>query len=373
MGGAVFTAIVLIVLAAGASNESRTAVIASEAVMLDFPLTVEGLGTAHANEAVELRSSLTERIVAIRFREGQRVEAGDILVELEASQALSGVAAAKANLVASEAHFRRANELYKKKTVSGSELDQRSAQRDADKAALRAAKGRLADTVIRAPFAGRLGLRRISVGSLATPDTILTTLDDTDTIKLDFDVPEKALGLLVAGLPVQARSAAWPEEIFHGVVTVVDTRVDPVSRTVTVRAEIPNDAGHLRPGMFLSVRLLRPNTRALMVPEAAIVPEQSKQFVWVIGSDETLTKREIRTGRRRPGQVEVVSGLDPGELIIVEGTQKARPGKRVKIVDRIILGVDGSDLASAMRGDTVPVGEPVTKPTAATSPGTSSQ
>jgi membrane fusion protein (multidrug efflux system) len=235
-----------------------------------------------------------------------------------------------------------ARELYKTKTVSGSELDQRAAERDADRAALRAAKGALSDTVIQAPFDGRVGLRRASIGSLATPDLVITTLDDTDTIKLDFDVPETALGLLEAGLAIEAQSAAWPDEVFEGRVSVVDTRVDPISRTITVRARIPNADGRLRPGMFLAVTLLRRDVQALMIPEQAIVPEQSKQFVLVVGDDLLVEKREVRTGRRRPGQVEVLSGLAAGEQVIAEGTQKARPGERTRIVGRISLPQLGS-------------------------------
>lgn len=342
MRSSVFLAIPLILLGLAAGADQPVGVIVSEASLLAFPLTVEGLGTTRANEAVEVRSQVTERITAIHFEEGERVEAGKLLVELENSQALSGVAAARANLVASEAQYQRARELYKTNTVSGSELDQRSATRDADRAALRAAEGILSDTVIRAPFAGRIGLRRVSVGTLASPDTMITTLDDTATIKLDFDVPETALGLLEAGLPIEAMSAAWPETVFEGRVHVVDTRVDPISRTITVRAKMPNDDGRLRPGMFLTVRLLRHEVEALMIPEQAILPEQSKQFVLLVGEDQVVEKREVRTGRRRPGQVEVVYGLRAGEWVIAEGTQKARAGDRIDIVGRIELPRLGS-------------------------------
>jgi len=210
--------------------------------------------------------------------------------------------------------------------------------RDASRAALAAAEARLSDSVLRAPFGGRVGLRRVSVGTLVGPGTLITTLDDTETIKLDFDVPETALSRVGVGLPVRARSAAWPDRNFSGNVISVDTRVDPVSRAVTIRAAIPNPDGELRPGMFLTVEVVRADVTALMVPEQSIVPEQSQQFVLVVDKDGTVEKRAVRTGRRRPGQVEIVEGLAEGEVVVAEGTQKARPGAEVAIVGRIEVG-----------------------------------
>ena len=310
-------------------------VIVAEARILAFPLTIEALGTARANESIDVRPQVTETVTAIRFTEGQHVETGEVLIELENTEARAAVAAAKAALVDSEGQVRRSEELFRTQAVSASQLEQLYAQRDADRAAMDAAESRLDDTVVRAPFAGRGGLRRISIGTLVSPDTIITTLDDTDTIKLDFNVPETALARLASGLPVIARSAAYKEEQFRGTVASIDTRVDPVSRTVTVRALIPNSEGKLRPGMFLSVNLLREDVSALMIPEQALVPEQSDQFVLVVDAAGIVERRAVRTGRRRPGQIEILAGLSEGEIVIAEGTQKARPGSPVEIVNRL--------------------------------------
>jgi membrane fusion protein (multidrug efflux system) len=340
MGRITGFALVAVLLPAAAAEELPP-VIAAEAQRLEFPLTVRAPATARANESVEIRPQITEVITAVHFAEGQPVAPGEVLVELEDSEAKADVAAARAALVDSEAQARRARELFKTKAISASERDQRYAQRDADQAALDAARARLGDTRIRAPFAGRVGLRRVSLGSLVTPSTVITTLDDTDPIKLDFDVPETVLSLVAEGLAVEASSAAWPDQSFRGEVVAVDTRVDPVSRTLTVRALIPNPEGRLRPGMFLTALLLREGVAALMVPEQAIVPEQSRQFLWVIGAENRVEKREVRTGRRRPGQVEIVDGLAPGERIVVEGTQKMRPGAAVRIQEWIEPSQDG--------------------------------
>jgi membrane fusion protein (multidrug efflux system) len=309
-------------------------VIVKQAVVQPFPLSAEALGNARANEAVDIRPEITAAITAIRFTEGQRVEKGDVLVELQNSEPLADLAAAKAALVDSESQHRRSVELYRTQVVSESQLEQLEAQRDADAAAVRAAEARLDQTVIRAPFAGELGLRRVSVGSIVNPSTVITTLDDTSRIKLDFDVPEIYLARLEPGLTVAARSAAWPDQRFEGEVISIDSRVDPVSRSVTVRALLPNDHARLRPGMFLTVTLLKDDVRALMIPEQSIIPEKSRQFVLIVGEDGIVQIREIRTGRRRPGEVEVLEGLSPGETVIVEGTQKARPGQPVTVIER---------------------------------------
>lgn len=336
--------LILLLWGAGGAGAQRpsaqpSAVIVARATTVSFPVAIEALGTARANEAVDIRPKISESIRAIRFEEGQRVEAGQVLVELDDAEARADVAAARATLVDLENQERRNRDLFEKSSVSEAGLDQSVAQRDAARAVLEAAEARLAESSVRAPFAGRVGLRNVSLGSLVTPDTVITTLDETDPIKLDFDVPETSLAQLSEGLTVEARSAAWRGEVFRGRVASVDTRVDAVSRTVTVRAILPNEDGRLRPGMFLTVTLLREETTTLVVPEQAIVPEQSRQFVFVLDAEQRVEKREVRTGRRRPGQVEIADGLREGEIVIVEGTQKVSPGERVEILDE--LDVDG--------------------------------
>lgn len=310
-------------------------VLVSEASVQPFPLTSEALGNARANEAVDVRPEITAAITRILFQEGQQVKQGDVLLELESSEPLADLAAARAALVESTSQYRRSEELFKTRVVSESQLEQLAAQRDADQAAVNAAQARLAQTVIRAPFDGGLGLRRVSLGSIVSPATIITTLDDISVIKLDFDVPAVFLSRLQKGLPVTARSAAWPDMEFHGEVITIDTRVDPISRTITVRALLPNEDARLRPGMFLTVSLLKDDVEALMIPEQAVIPERSKQFVYVLGENDLVEKREVRTGRRRPGQVEILSGLAPGETVIAEGTQRAKPGQPVTVVGRV--------------------------------------
>ena len=310
-------------------------VFVAEAAVKPFPLAVEALGNASANEAIEIHPEITARLTSISFEEGQFVDAGERLAELENVEPLAELVSARARLVDSESQYRRSQELFRTNAVAESQLQQLEAQREADRAAVAAAEARVEDTVITAPFAGRLGLRRVSVGSLVTPSTVITTLDDTSAIKLDFDVPEIFLSRIEEGLSVMARSAAWPDRQFEGIVTAVDSRVDPVSRTVMVRSKIPNEQGRLRAGMFLTVTLLKEDIEALMVPEQALVPERSTQTVLVVGVDDIVEQRLVETGRRRPGEVEILAGLEPGERVIVEGTQMARDGQPVTLLNAV--------------------------------------
>jgi len=310
-------------------------VVAVEVQFKLFPLSAEALGTAHATESIEVRPEIRAALTAIRFTEGQWVEKGTVLVELENAQQLAALAAARSSLVESTSQLRRSEELFKTKAVSESQLEQLRARQESDVASVNAEQSRLDQTVIRAPFSGRLGLRQVSVGAVVNTETVITTLDDTSAIKLDFDVPEVFLASLASGLKVSARSAAWPDTIFTGEVSTIDTRVDPISRTVAVRAVLPNTDNQLRPGMFLTVSLLKEDIQSLVIPEEAIVPERSKQFVFVVGADGIAELREVHTGRRRPGEVEVLQGLAEGEWVITDGTMKARSGQAVKLLEQL--------------------------------------
>jgi membrane fusion protein (multidrug efflux system) len=307
-------------------------VIVSVVEIRSFPLSAEALGNARSNESVDIRPKITAELTGISFEEGQTVEAGDVLVKLNNLEQVADLAAARATLVDSTASYKRSSELFKSSVGSESQLLQDEARKIADEAMVSVAETRLAETVVRAPFAGRIGLRRVSIGSLLGPSTIITTLDDTSVIKVDFDLPEVYLSRLEPGLVVRARSAAWPDQVFTGSVASVDTRVDPVSRTIRVRSVMPNEDGLLRPGMFLTVTLLNDSVESMVIPERALIPERSIQYVLVVADNKVVEKRAVRIGRRRPGEVEVLEGLTVGELVIVDGTQKAREGKPVNIL-----------------------------------------
>jgi membrane fusion protein (multidrug efflux system) len=176
-------------------------------------------------------------------------------------------------------------------------------------------------------------LRRVSPGGFVDTSSIITTLDDTDIIKLDFSIPEAFLSVVAEGMNIVAHSLVYPDNPFTGKVASVDTRLDPVSRSVQVRAILPNPDGFLKPGMFLTVNLQRDRRPVLVAPEASIVPERGLQFVFRILNGKA-SMQEVALGRRAPGLVEIVSGVTEGDLLIVEGTQKVRDGSDVEVVER---------------------------------------
>ncbi len=290
---------------------------------------LEAIGTAGANEAVDITAKTSNIVTAIHFTDGQPVQRGQVLVELDRGTAEADLAAATAAYEESRSQFGRARELLATQALSKAQHEQLEATMKSNEARVAAAQSRLSDTYIRAPFTGHVGLRRVSVGALINPGTLVTTLDDTSTIKVDFSVPEAEVGALKAGQAVVARTNAYPGRQFTGRVISVDSRVDPSSRSVTVRAAVPNPDLALKPGMFLTVALSQDQRPALVIPEEALVPEQARQFVYVVRG-EVVEKREVTLGRREPGFVEITDGLRAGDRVVTEGTLKLRDGVLVR-------------------------------------------
>jgi membrane fusion protein (multidrug efflux system) len=311
-----------------AQAQPPVAVVTAPVVERNLQVGLEAIGTAVANEAVNITSKTTNIVTEIRFSDGQAVRAGDVLVELDRGTAEADLAAATAAFEESRSQWSRSRELLSTQVVSQSMYEQLEATMKANEARVAAARARLADTYIRAPFTGHVGLRRVSLGALINPGALITTLDDTSSIKVDFAVPETQVGALQAGQLVEATTTAYPGRRFSGRVTSVDSRVDAATRSVIVRASVPNRGGALKPGMFLTVALAQEERPALVIPEEALVPEQARQFVYLL-QGATVAKREVTLGRREPGFVEIIAGLAAGDRVVVEGTLKLRDGAAV--------------------------------------------
>jgi len=296
---------------------------------------LEALGNARANESVDISTKISNIVTAVTFRDGERVKRGQVLVQLDNAQARADVAAAQAAVTESESLYNRSRELLNTQALSKSSFDQLEATLKANRARLGAATARLEDTVIRAPFSGRVGLRRVSVGTLISPGDVITTLDDTSVIKLDFSVPENFLASLREGLSIRASAPAFPGRSFAGKVSSIDSRVDMATRSVIVRALLANEDGALKPGMFLNVSLANDEREALVIPEEALSPEAERQYVYVVANGK-VSRREVHIGGRQPGTVEVLAGLSAGERVIVEGTQKVRDGASVNGTERTV-------------------------------------
>ncbi|HRP10685.1 MAG TPA: efflux RND transporter periplasmic adaptor subunit [Terricaulis sp.] len=295
---------------------------------------VRALGTAQARESIIITPKVADTIRAIRFDSGDRVRQGQVLVEMASVEQLASVAEARAANDAAQEELRRFQELYDRGFASQARLDAVRAAADAAQARLNAGGSRAADRTIRAPFAGIVGLRTASPGQYMQPGGQIGTLDDIGEIKLDFDVPETQLARVNAGVAIVARTAAFPDRTFTGAIDHVDTRVDPATRTVRVRAILPNRDETLRPGMLMTVEVRSNPREALAVPEIAILEEAGGSYVYRVNPADgaNLVERvSISTGQRAGGMAEVLSGLEGGDLVITEGVQSVRPGQPVRV------------------------------------------
>jgi membrane fusion protein, multidrug efflux system len=311
----------------GAGN--ATVVVMATAQRQRINVGIEAIGTANSNEAVSVTSKTSNIVTAIHFTDGQTVQSGQILVELDRAQTSADLGAATADYKESLSQFNRSRELVSIAALSKAQSEQLESTMKANEAKVAAAQARLTDTYIRAPFSGRVGLRRVSLGTLISPGTVITTLDDISSIKVDFQVPDMNLAALHPGQSVVTHTSAYPGRDFAGKVLSIDSRIDPATRAVTVRALLPNRDGALKPGMFLTVDLAKEQRSALMVPEESLVPEQARMFVYVQKGDAVI-KREVRLGRREVGRVEITEGLSEGDRIVTEGSIKLRDGAKVR-------------------------------------------
>lgn len=331
-----------------AERKGNVPTVVAEAVeMTVFVDSIEALGTARANESVDITAQTADTVARISFKDGDRVEKDQILIELTSAEEDADLSSARAELAEAEKQLQRLVELARTGSAAQSRLDQQRAVRGSAKGRVSAIEARLADRLIRAPFAGVLGLRNVSTGTLVKPGDVITTLDDVSIIKVDFTVPETYLSALAIGQAINAASEAYPETRFEGIVTSIDSRVDPVTRAVIVRAEIPNQDGALKPGMLMSVELVRRSREAAAVPEGAIVPVQTQRFVFRLDEGLKAGRVEVRTGARKPGYVEIVSGVSVGDIVVTEGTNKVRPGITVKLAP---APKPGDGVAAAPKG-----------------------
>jgi membrane fusion protein (multidrug efflux system) len=290
---------------------------------------VEALGTAQANESVTLTAKVTDTVRRVNFEDGDYVEAGTVLIELTNQEEEAALAEARANLEDVESQLRRLEDLHGRGLAAVSDLDVARARAAANRARLNSVVARLSDRLIQAPFSGLLGFRQVSPGTLLSPSTPITSIDDISIIKLDFTVPETFMGTMAPGAKIVAKSVSFPDREFDGTVRTVGSRVDAVTRAITVRAHIDNADRALRPGMLLTVAVVTAERSALVVPEGAVFQVQNRAYVYRVDGD-TVHQQQIEVGGRRFGVVEVLGGLQEGDPIVVEGIIKLREGARVR-------------------------------------------
>ncbi|MCX7629254.1 MAG: efflux RND transporter periplasmic adaptor subunit [Geminicoccaceae bacterium] len=295
-------------------------------------ISIEAVGTLLSNERVSVRPEVSGRVAAFHFEEGGKVAAGQLLVELDASVERASLAEARARLFLAQNNLERARELRRSNVGTQRALDEAEAAFRIAEAAVELAQAQLAKRQIRAPFDARVGLRRVSVGEFVAAGTELTTLEQLDPIKVDFRVPELFLPAVRVGNSIRVAVDAFPGRSFEGRVTAVDPAVDERGRALVVRATIPNADELLRPGLFARVRLtLSTKPEAYWIAEEALVPQGAEQFVFRLldqgeGKPKKVERVAVKTGLRRPGEVEIVEGLRPGDLVVTAGVTRVRDG-----------------------------------------------
>ncbi|ABI64559.1 MULTISPECIES: efflux RND transporter periplasmic adaptor subunit [Maricaulis] len=320
---------------------------------VEFADIVEALGTARANETVTITARVTDTISRINFESGQQVEAGAILVELTDTEEAAGLAEARTTLREAQRDLTRATDLVARAVVPQSRLDEATAVVERARARVSSIEAQLADRIVRAPFAGIVGLREVSLGGLVRPGDAIARLDDASLIKLDFTVPERFLSVVSAGMQIAARTSAYPDEVFTGAIAQVDSRIDPVTRSVTIRAEIENSDSRLLPGQLMTVEVRRDERRRPAVPGSALTRYLDQTFVYVVeerADGMFARQRTIALGRRSGQMVEVLDGLQAGDRIITEGVHRIRDGSEVRITRELRLDAGGVVAGTAGAG-----------------------
>lgn len=322
--------------AAPALSQSRgpAPVFVQEIQPREFSVKIEALGTLEPNEMVDLTLNVADRVQSLYFDDGQRVKKGKTLLSLAQREQIALTEASEATLAEAEQRLERLKRLVESKAVSQAELE--AVQRDVNSASaqLRAVQSRQKDRILVAPFDGILGFRQVSVGSFVSPGTVVARLIDDSEMNLEFAVPSVFLRTLKPGTKITATTDDFPDELFRGEITTLDNQIDPVTRSVKVRATLPNPDRILLSGMFMQVTLIANPRSAPALPEEAIQPIGPRSFIFVVEESEsglTARRTEITLGARDKGYIEVQSGVKTGQRVITEGLLGVRDGGAIKL------------------------------------------
>ena len=290
-------------------------------------------GQIEAVQSIELRPEVSGRLQQILVREGAEVSRGTALFKVDDEELQAEVDRLEAEMDLATQALARTRELLAANASSEAELEQAEATARSARAQLQLQQTRLRRTVVRAPFAGEVGERLVSLGDYLTTTSPLTTLQTVDPHRASFDVPERYAQVLEEGQTVSFTVAAIPDTQFTGIVDFVDPRVRLPGRTIMVKAVVENADRSLKPGMFIEVRLatdIRPE--AVVIPEEAVLPLRGSTFVWTITPENTASRVEVELGVRRPGEVEILSGISAGQRIVIGGQGMLFPDAPLMII-----------------------------------------
>jgi membrane fusion protein (multidrug efflux system) len=304
----------------------------AELVARSLPRTVSSVGGLESPEMTTVASEIAGTVVHLDIREGERVDAGHVVLRLDDAEARAGVSVTRARLTNARDRLARVERLFGQGVASQQQLDDARSGFDAASGAHREASTRLVKHTLRAPYAGELGLRQVDLGDYVRPGDPIVEISETTALELRFSVPQRHVGEVATGQMVHGIVGRCGSR-FEGTVVAVDPRVDPRTRMVGIRAAVPNDARELHPGMAVRIRLLvaeRPD--AIVIPQEAVVRQGTKHLVYVIDEEGRAQPREVSLGEYFVDGVHVKAGLGAGQTVILAGQQKLRPGAAVKPV-----------------------------------------
>jgi membrane fusion protein (multidrug efflux system) len=303
---------------------------------LDDRLRVSG--TILPSEQVDLQSETAGKIVGIYFREGERVGTGKLLVRINDSELQAQLKRAQYRRTLAAAKEARQRQLLERKAISPADYDVAINELNTADADISLIRAQLAKTEIRAPFAGVIGLRSVSLGSYISPTTRIATLSSVDQVKVDFFIPERYSGTVRPGSSVNFSVEGSTEKI-AGRVYAIEPRLDQSTRTLQVRATAPNRGGLLVPGAFAEVEILLNRTeQAITVPSESVVPESGGKMSVFVTRNGKVESTPVEVGLRTSRKVQVLSGLAPGDTVISSGIQMVKAGGSVKITGIDVMG-----------------------------------
>lgn len=301
---------------------------ATEVQPADIQDVITAIGTLRSAESVVMKSEISGRIAAVSFSDGSRVAKGDTLITFDASIQEAQVNQAKAERDLAAAKLKRTQDLFDKKFLSAAALDDARASEQIAQAKLALAQATLGKMSLRAPFSGVIGIRQVSVGDYIKEGADLVNLEDTSSMKVDFRVPEQASGRLRVGQVVGLQSDAFAGQSFPAKVTAVDSAVDPLGRSLLMRAELRDVSQRLKPGMFMRVTLvLETRKNALTIPEESVVTQQGRLLVFKVVDGKAVSTPVVtglRVTNKDKAVVEVVKGLAAGDVVVTAGQIKIR-------------------------------------------------
>ena len=328
--------------AKGGKPSPAVAVEAAPVTAAKLAKSIIAVGSLRSDESVVIRPEVSGRIQEIFFREGQRVEKGAILIRIDDSVQRAELEQAKANLSLGKSKLDRALDLQTKGFISSQAREEAENNFRVSQAGYDLASARLTKLEIKAPFAGVVGLRQVSVGDYIKDGQDIANLEGIDALKVDFRVPEIYLKQVTVNQNLQVTLDAVPDQTIPGKVFAINPLIDANGRAVVVRAIIRNVDARLRPGMFARVRLLTAATADTMtLPEQSVIAVGDDFFVYRIADGKAL-RTKVEIGQRQTGIVEINNGLKPGDMVVTAGQLKLRDGTTVEIVARAGNGMPAS-------------------------------